>query len=76
MTVRMTLREFGWARDEDDGREGRRRAVAVGKEWLWLRGKKGEMARNVDGGGGGRGSVEEEGRWRCGDLAAAAATAA
>ena len=34
------------------------------------------MARNVDGGGGGRGSVEEEGRWRCGDLAAAAATAA
>ena len=34
------------------------------------------MAKNVDGGGGIRGSVEEEGRWRCGDLAAAAATAA
>ena len=30
------------------------------------------MDRNVDGGGGRRGSVEEEGRWRCGDLAAAA----
>ena len=34
------------------------------------------MAKNVDGGGGRRGYVEEEGRWRCGDLAAAAAAAA
>ena len=32
MAVRMTLREFGWARDEDDGREGRRRTVAGGKD--------------------------------------------